>query len=209
MEIVLKKEKLISAVKIIDAGDNKLIHTLSDPQRLDGEILFPRRLMSEKLLRTIMNISFANGFGCSAPMIDDPEAELVKFLVGTNLYNKNIKQYSNALNECIEEIYHFVHYVDEQFDFSVLDLSMFGGLKGKYETIPIEYLATLRDQVFKGSWRQLKNKIKKEEENDKIEIINCCEKFEKINKKDLGFVGYKIEEIVEVLINSDENGSKN
>lgn len=209
MENVLKKEKLISEVKIIETGTNKLIHTLSDPQRIDGEVLFHRRLMSEKLLRTIMNISFANGFGCSAPIVDNPDSDFVKFLIGTNLYSKNIKQYAKALDECIEEIYHFICYVDEQFDMSILDLSMFNNLKGKYEAIPIEYLSTLRDQVFNGSWRQLKNKIRKEEENDKIEIINCCEKFEKINKKDLGFIGYKIEEIVEVLINSEDSTNKN
>jgi hypothetical protein len=149
----------------------------------------------------MMDITHAHGFGCSAPMFKDLEDLSMTFVIGTFLPSIRSKnKYVNQLLGCLFDIREFSILFLKQLDFNLLDLSMFEGVD--LNVFYPEQLAAVRDQHYGGSWEVFKKAMQMEQRLEEVEIIQKCQEFEGINKKDIGLVGHKLNYILNML---DEN----
>lgn len=176
-------------LKAITAGEYRLLYIMSDPPRLEAKIIFNRDDISQKLLFTLMEISHQHGFACSPPSFGHPEDHQMTFLVGTVLSsNRTLKKYTQRLKNCLDDIAEFLETFTKQLNFTVLDVSMFGGVDFDY--LDFSQLAAMRDQNFGGSWLRFRDALVKMGQG--TEFIDKCAIFEKENDKDLGLVGHKL-----------------
>jgi len=185
-------------VELIDVDSFKVLHICSSPPRLEAKVIFDRDHISQKLIFTLMEIAHAYGFGCSPPRFGGSDDPSMTFLIGTILPSKrSINKYVKKMKDCLIKIQIFADSFSKQLDFTILDLSMFGGidLTGFYP----EHLAALKDQHHNGSWEEFHDTMILEEREDEADMIRCCMEFEKINAKDVGFVGHKLGYMLHML----------
>lgn len=183
-------------IKVLEINDYKLLHIQSDPPRLEAKIVLGRDDISQKLLYTLMEITHQHGFSCSPPLFGQPSSSQMTFLVGTVLPNKrSAKSYAAKISDCLDDLSEFFQILQKQMDFSVLDVSMMGGID--FDEMDFSYLAALRDQNFDGSWNKFKDALI--ERGQRTEVVDKCALFEKENKKDLGLVGHKLRTTLQSL----------
>ena len=190
----------MNEIKIIELGQFSILHILSDPERIETKVVFDRDNISQKLIFILMDIAHNHGLGCSAPQFNNIDDPSMTFVIGTILPNKkSIKKYSQMIYNCLIDVCDFAEDFNRQLDFSILDLSMFSGMD-PYSFYP-EQLAAIRDQLFNGSWVTFKKSLITEHKKEDADLIDRCKKFEKINKKDIGFVGHKLLYMVDLMNN--------
>jgi len=193
-------------VELIKVKGFVMLHVLSDPERIESKVVFDRDNISQKLIFTLMDISHQHGFGCSSPHFNGPEDPTMTFLVGSILPTKrSLNKYIKRMYVCLEDIKDFSDDFNKQLDFSQLDLTMFVDMD------PIDFypeqIAAIRDQHFGGSWRDFKEALLAENKEAELEVVDRCVEFEKLNKKDIGLVGHKLNYIINLLgeTNSEVN----
>lgn len=175
--------------KIIDAEEFKFAYFKNGPTyRLEAKIIFEQEHISQKLIYSLMEMSHAWGFGCSSPIFSKDDS--ATFCVGTIVSSRLSKSYINRLVDCMRDIRDFADSFLKQMDFSTLDLSMFK--KDHFDDLSPEEIALIRDHNFNGSWESFHNELVKNDQLEEAEIILKFMEFEKINKKDIGFVGKKL-----------------
>lgn len=195
-------------VEIIDLEEFNVLHVLSKPPRIEAQVVFDRDNISQKLLFTIMEITHSHGFGCSPPHFNDPNDPTMTFYVGTIMPStRSIKKYLNKIYFCLEDIKEFAENFNKQLDFSVLDLSMFAEFDIQ-EFYP-EKLASIRDQNFGGSWEALRKTLLSSGRKLEADFVKKCQVFEKVNKKDIGLVGHKLSDTIEMLIENEIESEQN
>lgn len=187
--------------KYINSGGFKIKHILSNPEKIESKLVFDRNDISQKLIFILMEITYKYGFSCSKPYFDN---NWMYFFVGTILpTNKSLNKYIIKLTKCLEEIEKFARKFAKQLDFSRIDISMFNDIN--LEEFYPERLVAIKDQQFNGSWGKFYSDLIKNDRKEDAKLINKCSKFEKINKKDLGLVGHKLNYIIFLLdIDKDE-----
>lgn len=193
-------------IELIKVEEFVILHVFSNPQRIESKIVFDRDNISQKLIFTIMDISHQHGFGCSSPHFNGPDDPTMTFLVGTNLpTKKSVNKYVKRMYACLLDIKDFSTDFNKQLDFSQLDLTMFSDMN-PMDFYP-EQIAAMRDQHFGGSWGEFKQALLSENKETELDVVDRCVKFEKINKKDIGLVGHKLNYIIDMLgeTNSEVN----
>jgi len=196
-------------IELLDVDDFKVLLIHSRPPRLEAKVIFDRDHISQKLIFTLMEITHAHGFGCSAPQFNGSNDPSMTFLIGNIIPNKrHFKRYLERIKECLTAVKGFAHDFSRQLDFTTLDISMFNDLdlSGFYP----EHLAALRDQHYDGSWKKFYKAMASENRQDEAELVRCCMEFEKVNSKDIGLVGHKLGFMLHMLdqvppSNSDVN----
>jgi len=197
-------EKTISA-NLVDIGPKyKAWYFESSPPRLEVAITFDADNYSRKLLFRLMDITHSHGFACAAPrFVEDAEGEQqMLFSIGTNLpSSRSLKKYSKKLCACLDDVFAFNDEFVRQLDFSLLDMSMFDGVD-LYEFDPMT-MATIRDQHYSGSWDEFRQDMLDDDRKDDAELIDRCEKFEKVNEKDMALVGAHLEHLLDHMLVRD------
>ena len=190
--------KIKDILEVITVDGFNMIYFKSVPPCLEAKVIFDRDHISQKLVFTIMNITYQHGFSCSAPRFKEIEDPSMTFMIGTFLPSARSKtKYVEKMVGCLHEIAKFSKIFINQLDFSTLDLSMFGGIDlNKFYP---EQFAALRDQQYNGSWEKLLKAMEEEERFEDAEIVVRCKEFEKINNKDIGLVGHKLNYMLNLL----------
>lgn len=184
-----------NGIKIIEHKGFSLMYVESPP-RLEAKVVFGREHISQKLVFTLMEITHAHGFACSRPHFLEKNEEM-SFLIGTRLPTSLVsKKYLNRLTDCLLEIKDFSKEFQDQLDFSYLDISMFS--KEDLDNFYPEHMSAIRDQLYDGSWKKYKKSIENESKIQ-ADLIKKCIVFEKINNKDIGYVGHKLGELLYFL----------
>jgi len=181
--------------KLLKIGNFDIVHVLTEPERIESRIVFGRNDISQKLIFSLMDMTYNYGFGCSAPFFDN---EFMFFLIGGVLPNKkSLKKHTLMLCECLENVKLFVDSFNKQLDFTNIDISMFTEID--IDDFYPEQIAAVRDQQYDGSWNKFKKDLLKNGKDLEIDVIKKCIKFEKINKKDIGLVGHKLNYIIHLM----------
>ena len=193
-------------VEIIKIDDFEILHILSNPNRIEGKVILKRDDISQKLIFTLMELTHAHGFGCSPPIFQGPDRPEMIFLVGTDLPTKrSLNKYKGKMHECLLDINSFIESFRKQVNFDIVDLSMFSNIDmKKYYS---EQMAATRDQYFNGSWEQYYDSLVDGNKLEEAEMVEKCVKFEEANEKDIGFVGYKLDNMLRML--SEMKSEKN
>ena len=195
-------------IESVEVRGFQLLHIDTNPQRLEGRVVLERDDISQKLIFTLMEICHQHGFGCSPPQFFGPEDPHMIFIIGTFLpSSRSVNKYSNLLCDCLEEVEMFIDEFYQQLDFSLLDLSMFIGMD--LMSFSPEQIAGVRDQHFDGSWREFKKALNKEDKKEELDLVKRCIKFEKVNDKDIGFVGHKLSNLIYMLEEADIGSGTN
>ena len=185
-------------IELIPVNGFKILYFKTNPPRMEAKVIFDRDNISQRLIFTLMNITHAHGLGCSAPTfkgIDDPA---MTFLIGTILPSaRSKKKYVEKLHACLLDIQEFSQLFIEQLDFSRLDLTMFADLD--VDAFYPEQLAAIRDQHYGGSWEKFFKAMQEEQRFEEAEVVEKCHEFEKINGKDIGLVGHKLNYMLNML----------
>jgi hypothetical protein len=201
---MVKKEKL--QVEKIYIENFPVFLTYSKPFRIDAKIIFNKDFLSQKLIFKLLEISYAYGFSCSSPYFGNNKSKYVTFFIGKILFNKKyLNQVEIILKDCLLEIKILKNNLIKQMNFFNLDISMFNDIK--FDNLYFEYLTTIRDQNYNGSWKNYYNDMISMNKDDEANIIIKCIEFERVNLKDLGFVGHKLNLIFQVLENTSRNYS--
>jgi hypothetical protein len=191
-------------VNVIEVEGFKVLHITTKPQRLEAKVIFDKNDISQKLIFTVMDITHAHGFGCSAPIFNGVSDPNMIFLVGTILpTSRSLNKYLKKMLVCLYGLYDFYQNFSEQLDFSKLDLTMFGGID--LQLFNPEQLAAVRDQHYMGSWDTFYQEMKDSDREEEATVIEKCREFEKINNKDIGFVGHKLSSMLNMLDESLSN----
>jgi len=180
------------AAQVIDVGPFKAYYFNSRPPRMEAAVIFDVSQLSQKLIFHMMEISWKHGFGCAPPQFGTPddEDELV-FSIGTSLpSSRSIRKYSARLQRCLGEIRDFAEDFARQLNFHKLDLSMFAGLA--YKEFDPQFLATLRDQNYNGSWIAFQKDMASHGRMEEAEVVERCRMFEETNEKDMALIGGKL-----------------
>jgi hypothetical protein len=197
---------MTSKIKIetIQLGKYNVMLVNSSPPRIEAKLEFDKQHASKKLFFSLMEISHHHGFGCSPPFFGGKENPEMSFLIGTVVSSKRtIAKLLNRLHACLEEMVSFSEVFISQLDFSNLDLSMFDGcLVGD-----VEKIISLKDQYYGGSWQELEEDLLEGGQEEVVKMVVALQKFEKVNKKDLGLVSHKLEHILDLLYVSGEKGT--
>ena len=192
-------------IEVLEVEQFSIIHILSNPPRIESNVVFDRDNISQKLIFTLMEISHNHGFGCSPPHFKGPDDSTMTFLIGTILpTKKSFQKYTKKMYSCLLDIYEFASEFSRQLDFSQLDLSMFVGID--IDGFFPEQIAAVRDQHYNGSWVDFHDDLLDKENGLEIDVIERCIKFEKINDKDIGLVGHKLSYIIQMLDESESIG---
>jgi hypothetical protein len=189
-------------VEIFEIAGFKMLHVRSRPPRIEAKVIFDREDISQKLIFTIMDLSHAHGFGCTAPSFQDAEDPSMTFMIGTMMpSSKSLGRHAQRLAVCLNDVANFAREFARQLDFSVLDLTMFHGidLDGVYP----EELAAIRDQHYSGLWCDFRKAMLDNDRLEEADIIHRCEEFERLNGKDIGYVGHKLSTILEMMEKSE------
>jgi hypothetical protein len=161
--------------------------------RIEAQLLLNKEDLVPKFLYKLMELSHLHGFGCSAPFFYESGAS-VSLFIGTKIEQKyDFDFYAQKLLICIREVKKFIEYFSNQINFSNVDISMFTDIDPNY--FYPDQLATIRDQNYQGSWNGFIKDIENNTEYD-TQLIKKCIDFEKINNKDLGFVGLKLSSLL-------------
>ena len=196
--------KIIPA-QIIDIGRFKAFYFGSAPPRIEAAVVFDGQTLSQKLVFQLMDISWRHGFGCSAPQFED-KGDLV-FSIGTTLPSSRfLRKYATKLNKCLEELADFSADFARQLDFSTLDVSMFEGLDPA--GLDLSLIAAVRDQQYSGSWEAFRRAMKESGREEEAVVVERCHEFEKINGKDIGLIGNKLLDTLE-MVSSGEGAHQN
>lgn len=184
--------------EVIEIGDISILHFFSVPERIEAKVVFNRDDISQKLIFKLMDICHRYGVGIASPIFSGPDDAAMMFIIGTDVPNKRLlKRYVEKLCWCLEDVNEFSLEFDKQLDFSIIDLTMFADMES-YEMHP-EQVAAIRDQHFNGSWEKFKKVLLADGLREEAQMINRYKKFEKANKKDIGFVGHKLGYLMEML----------
>jgi len=193
----METENNIDNIDIIELESFIVLHIKSKPHRIEAKVVFDRDNISQKLIFTLMDIAHIHGFGCSAPTFQGSEDSSMTFLVGTILpSSRSLNKYLKRIHSCLYSIAEFSKEFSRQLDFSQLDLTMFSDLDIKFHP---EQLAAIRDQHYSGSWKMFHDNMVSESRSEEADLINRCVKFEQANEKDLGFVGYKLSNMLDMI----------
>ncbi len=195
----MKNKKVKTETVVV--GKYPLIKILSKPPRIEAKIDLHRDYISQKLVFKLMEISHSYGFGCSSPIFAGEDNSVMAFFIGTIIFNS--RNYDNILenmNKCMTEIEEFVEELHKQLDFSTLDISMFSEVD--FEDFYPEHIAAVRDQLHNGSWDSFIDEAYKDEDNEYfVHVISKCMEFEEANKKDIGYVGNALWELLKTVNN--------
>jgi hypothetical protein len=188
MGFLLKREN--QNMEILKLDDFEVMFFDSIPPRVEAKIEFSRTHISQKLIFALMDISYSFGIGCSCPnFYDSEDDDTVFFLLGMIINSKkHMKNQLKNMNKCLLEILNFAKDLNEQMDFSKVDLSMFDSLL----IADVEKLSVIRDQRYNESWDVFYEMMIVEGYEDAAQIILKLKKFEEVNNKDIGFVGAKL-----------------
>ena len=193
-----------TTLDILEVGPYKVLKFNSKPPRLEAQIVFDRDDLSQKLIFTIMDISYGHGFACSPPNYKDANDPNMSFLIGTIIPNRFLfKKHLHRLVMCLDDIDAFLKYFTNQLDFSKIDLSMFGGLDLQ-QFNPSE-IAAVKDQHFNGSWVEFKTAMLLENKMETASVVEKCMAFEKQNNKDLGLVAHKLDQTLFMIENQHQD----
>jgi len=119
-------------MEVIDIDEFRIIHVYSDPPQLVSKITFNKSTISNKLIFSLMEISFGHGFACSAPKFGVPDQLSMTFLISTIIPTKrSFRKYLEKMCDCMDDIYEFAYYFSKQLDFSCIDISMFKDIDRK------------------------------------------------------------------------------
>ena len=185
----------------IEIGQFTINHFFDD-ERIEARYSFDRDDLSQKLIFTVHDICHEHGFGCTSPRFNGPNDPNMSFYVGTFVPTKSsLKKYVQRMYRCLLDIEEFSELLYDQLDFSLIDLTMFKNIKA-YDFSP-EHIAAIRDQSFGGSWSAFRRALIASNRREEAKMIDRCRKFEKINKKDVGFVGHKLHKIIEMVNDID------
>ena len=184
--------------QIIKIGDFNVKYYKKIPE-IRAEILFEREHLSQKLLFSLMSITYEHGLSCSPPQFQGVSEEKLFFsisltLSSTRIYKKGLEK----MHACLLDITEFSKDFLKQLNFDNLDISMF-----EPEDIDVlfpEQLASLRDQQYEGSWTKMYEELKHFQQEEDAKLIKKCMEFETKNNKDLGFVGYKLNYFLELIV---------
>ena len=66
----------------MEIGQYKVFRINSKPPRLEAKVVLDRDNISQKLIFTLMEISYNHGFACSPPTFKDAEDPDMIFLIG-------------------------------------------------------------------------------------------------------------------------------
>lgn len=199
----MKKNKIELDLELIHLNEKyKIHHIKTNPPRLEAKIVFDKEDISQKLIFTLMNLSHKHGFACSSPRFRPADDPSMSFLIGTILPDdktETLEHYSARLLVCLDAITDFADEFVRQLDFSCIDISMFEPAYGVCSTD----LAAVRDQYYEGSWSKFKTDLLNEGREEEAEILSSCMEFESLNNKDVGFVGHKLDSLLDFLYNRD------
>jgi len=191
------RSKSVTA-KVIEVEGFKIIYVRSNPPRLVAKIVFDRDHISQRLVFTMMNLAFAHGFGCSAPIFKNAKNNSMTFIVRAILPSARSKEkYIQKVLDCLYDIKEFSELFSKQLDFSRLDLTMFGEID--LDRFYPEQLAAVRDQHYGGSWKRFREALEEEQRFEEADVVAKCYEFERINKKDIGLVGHKLGYMLNML----------
>jgi hypothetical protein len=194
----MKKEIKIDTIQL---DKFNVMFVNSSPPRLEAKLEFDKQHSSQKLIFSLMEITHHHGFGCSPPFFGGREAVEMSFLIGTVVTSKrSVAKLLKRLHACLEEVVSFSESFISQLDFSNLNLSMFDDCV----VGDVEKIITLRDQYYEGSWKKLKNALLEEGLEEAAQMTVALQKFEKINKKDLGLVSHKLNYVLDLLYTNKE-----
>lgn len=178
-----------------------LIYIDSGKGRIEGTIVLDREDISQKLIFIIMTIAYDYGLGCSPPIFFGPDDNTMLFYISSCLQSKTTyKKALETLVQCMEDIQLFIEQLNNQLNFSSIDLSMFGDVD--LNNFYPEEMAALRDQHYEASWDLFKERLLKDENFANADLVDKCKEFENVNKKDIGLVGFQLRKLIS-LINDD------
>jgi len=182
--------------EIIKIDDFEVLFFNNSPPRLEAKIQFDRSHVSQKLIFKMMSITHLHGIGCSEPVFGRKEDGTMNFFVGIVVSSrKNITKHLQRMKGCLIDIFIFLSEFRRQLDFSTIDLSMFDGIVMG----DVEKVAAVRDQVYRGSWKDFIEALSLEGYNEAADVAFRLEKFEQVNNKDLGYVGFKLNLLLDSL----------
>jgi hypothetical protein len=183
-----------------EIGKFKCLYIKSKPKKLLAKVFFDVDYISQKLVFTLMDITYRHGLSCAAPRFEEKE---VIFSISVKASRWKYKSASRALLTCLEEIEKLSSKYMDQMDFTQVDISMFSGVN--FETFYPEYLAAARDQYFNGSWQAYYDALIKEGRYAEADLTKKCAQFESLNKKDIALVGHKLVKLLFDLEKIHEN----
>lgn len=174
----------------------------SKPKRLEAKLLFERDHISQRLIFSLMNITYRHGFAFSPPSFKCPEDLIMTFLVGSVVPSpKALPAQLKRLKGCLDELDVFAQDFLKQLDFSTLDISMFEGV----EVGDVEKIAAIRDQYYNGSWDNFYKILKNTGHEEAAEVTLRLKKFEEMNNKNIGLIGHKLNCFLDDLFLSKRN----
>jgi len=184
--------------QIIKVGNFNVKYYKKIPE-IRAEILFERENLSQKLIFSLMAITYEHGLSCSPPQFQGVNEKNLYFsislpLSSTRIYKKGL----DKMHDCLLDIDKFSKEFLKQLNFDHLDISMF-----EPEDVDVlfpEQLAALRDQQYEGSWTKMYEELKHFQQEEDAKLIKKCMEFETKNNKDLGFVGYKLNYFLELIV---------
>jgi len=189
----MKKIKT-ETIRLDDKFDIMYINSV--PPRIEAKLEFDKNHISQKLIFTLMKIAHFHGFGCSAPFFGEIQSQAMSFLIGTVVQSRRaIKKHLERMHACLNDLFMFVESFNRQLDFSTLDLSMLDGVF----IGDVEKIAAVRDQHYDGSWDQLRDSLEEDGFPDAAEVAMRLKQFEEVNNKDIGFIGFKLNYVLNSL----------
>lgn len=194
----MEKQQTISA-RLVEIGDFKAWYFDTKSPRLESVFSFPRDHFSQKLVYSVMNIAHKHGFACAAPVFgNESNPDQVIFCLGAELpSSKSIRKYSAKIGSCLADIARFSEDFSKQLDFSIVDLSMFGGVDFDYFD-PL-MLATVRDQHYDGLWEKFHKDMMEDDREEDADLITRCKVFEDKNGKDIALVSAQLDETLSMV----------
>lgn len=197
----MKKELKMEILKL---DDFEVMFFNSTPPRIEAKIEFDKNHISQKLIFTLMDITYSFGIGCSPPNFGDTDDDTVFFLLGMFVNSKKYKQNQlKRMNECLLKIVDFAEELNDQVDFSNINISMFdGSIIGD-----VERLSIIRDQSYQGSWDNFYKVLVEDGYEDAAEMILMLKEFEEVNNKNVGFVGHKLSYLLSTLLEEPQKNT--
>jgi hypothetical protein len=174
----------------------------SKPKRLEANLIFERDHISQKLIFSLMDITFKHGFGFSPPVFKCLEDKNMTFLIGSVVSSSHaLPAQLKRLEICLNDLNVFSQDFLKQLDFSTLDISMFEGV----EVGDVEKVAAIRDQYYNGSWEHFYDVMKNGGFDEAAEITLRLKRFEEVNNKNIGLIGHKLNYVLDTLYLSKNN----
>ena len=193
--------------QVVKVGNYNIQYYKKIP-KLEANILFEKDHLSQKLIFSLMKITYDNGLSCSPPQFKNVNSENLYFSISLVLSStRSYKRALERMHNCLIDITNFSKEFLKQLNFDHLDISMF-----EPEDVDVlfpEQLATLRDQQYEGSWEKMYEELERFKQYDDAELIKKCMEFEIKNNKDLGFVGYKLNYFLELIAEKENKVEAN